>query len=176
MTIKTFRNRQTGQEALCSMVMSFLMLLNGLVSAYILRDGVEDRGSDAYGPPKIIAPTGTTVNAELGKSLKLTCKAITGYPDKFSTIIYWLANQEFIEDVFENSRVKEGQEIFVTENGKTLIQKYLEFTEVRPGDFKTNFTCAVLNPTGSSVKTITLEMQVGGLITSKQRGRRSKVQ
>ncbi|XP_059502853.1 uncharacterized protein LOC132209781 isoform X4 [Stegostoma tigrinum] len=93
------------------MVMSFLMLLNGLVSAYILRDRVEDPGSDAYGPPKIIAPTGTTVNAELGKSLKLTCQAITGYPDKFSTIIYWLANQEFIEDVFENSRVKEGQEI-----------------------------------------------------------------
>ncbi|XP_043548471.1 interleukin-1 receptor accessory protein-like 1 isoform X1 [Chiloscyllium plagiosum] len=132
------------------------MLLNGLVSAYILRDGVQDPGSDAFGPPKIIVPTGTTVKAELGKSLKLTCQAITCYTDKFSTIIYWLANHEFIEDVFENSRVKEGQEIFMTENGKTLIQKYLEFTKVTPGDFKTNFTCAVLNPTGSSVKTITL--------------------
>ncbi|XP_078392772.1 interleukin-1 receptor type 2-like isoform X2 [Cetorhinus maximus] len=165
MTTKTFRNHQIGQKILWSSVMSLLMLLNGYVTAHI-SDGAKDRGSGRYGAPKITLPASTTINAEPGKSLELTCQATTGYSDKFSTIIYWLANQQFIEDVFEDGRVKEGREVFLAKNGKMLIQKRLKFTKVTPEDFKTNFTCAVMNPSGSSVKNITLAVAIGGLSTN----------
>ncbi|XP_041055396.1 interleukin-1 receptor accessory protein-like 1-A isoform X2 [Carcharodon carcharias] len=166
MSTETFRNHQIGQEILWPSVMSLLMLLNGYVTAHISDDGAKDRDSGRYGAPKIILPASTSINAELGKSLELTCQAITGYSDKFSTIIYWLANQQFIEDVFEDSRVKEGREVFLAENGKMLIQKCLKFTKVTPEDFKTNFACAVMNPSGSSVKNITLAVEIGGFSTS----------
>ncbi|XP_072332079.1 interleukin-1 receptor type 2-like [Scyliorhinus torazame] len=156
MTARILGNNRIGQEVLWSIAMPLLFLHHGVVNAHFSGDGYIDQGSEEYGPPIITMPAGTNVNAELGKSLVVTCQAITGSSDKFSTIIYWLANQQFIEDVFEDGRVYEGKEIFKSGNGKVIIQKYLRFTEVTPEDFKTNFTCAVMNPSGSSVKNITL--------------------
>ncbi|XP_067889122.1 interleukin-1 receptor type 2-like [Heterodontus francisci] len=163
MTAKTVRSSWIEQEILWCIAIPLLMLLNGFVTAHISGDVGKDQGSEEHGLPAITVPAGTTVNAELGKSLELTCRAVTGYSDTFSTIIYWLANHQFIEDMFEDGRVKEGKERFLTKNRKTLIQKNLKFTKVTPEDFKTNFTCAVMNPTGSSIKNIILVEKVVSL-------------
>ncbi|XP_078078829.1 interleukin-1 receptor type 2-like isoform X2 [Mustelus asterias] len=136
--------------------MPLLMLCNGTVTAHFSGDGDENQRSAGSALPTITIPTGRRVSAELGKSLELTCQAFTGCSDKFSTIIYWLANQQFIEDLFQDGRVKEGKEEFLTDNGKMLIKKHLKFAKVIPEDFKTNFTCAVMNPAGSSEKNIIL--------------------
>ncbi|XP_067841452.1 interleukin-1 receptor type 2-like [Heptranchias perlo] len=156
MMTKSFQSPRAGHEILWTVAMPLAMLLNGLVTAEFSGDGGRSQGPKGNEPPTITIPVGTTINAECRKPLELICKAVTGYSDRFSTIIYWLANQQFIEDAFVDGRVKEGLETFLTENGKIIIQKSLNFSTTTLEDFKTNFTCAVMNPSGNSVKTITL--------------------
>uniref|UniRef100_UPI00398F4F8A interleukin-1 receptor type 2-like isoform X2 n=1 Tax=Pristiophorus japonicus TaxID=55135 RepID=UPI00398F4F8A len=155
MTTSIYGNSLTGQETHWPVAMVMLMLLNGFVTAQNSRDGDKVQGSAPRGPPTITVPAAPTVNTELGRPLNLTCKAIIG-SFKSSTIIYWLADQQFIEDAFVDGRVKEGEEIFRTKNRKLHIQRNLIFTTTVSEDFKTNFTCVVLSSSGSSIKNITL--------------------
>ncbi|XP_051882305.1 interleukin-18 receptor accessory protein-like isoform X2 [Pristis pectinata] len=117
--------------------------------------------------PRIIEPSGETVAAELGEHLELTCKANSG-SHRFPTIIYWLADNQFIEESYKDHRVTEGEEKIGLEDGRTIIQKSLKFTKTTQEDFRVKFTCVVMNPTGSSVKNITLdttEAEVGSSST-----------
>eukprot|EP00062_Callorhinchus_milii_P023404 gi/632982212/ref/XP_007908013.1/ PREDICTED: interleukin-1 receptor type 2-like [Callorhinchus milii] len=60
--------------------------------------------------PKILIPRHKLFTAQLGQYLEVPCQALTSFSDSFSTIIYWLANQEFIEDKFTDMRVRESNE------------------------------------------------------------------
>ncbi|XP_059819582.1 interleukin-1 receptor type 2-like isoform X3 [Hypanus sabinus] len=107
-------------------------------------------------------------NKDQGEPLELPCKANIGRWKRF-TIIYWLANNQFIEDRYTDGRVTEGKERTQTKNRTTLLRKNLMFTQTKQEDFKVTFTCVVLNPVGTLVKNITLvdTMEVSGSSTLK---------
>ncbi|XP_042190637.1 interleukin-1 receptor type 2-like isoform X2 [Callorhinchus milii] len=106
--------------------------------------------------PKILIPRHKLFTAQLGQYLEVPCQALTSFSDSFSTIIYWLANQEFIEDKFTDMRVRESNESFHTKNGQNFVKRNLLFTQIKSEDFHTNFTCIVMNPEGVSVQSLHL--------------------
>ncbi|KAJ8275529.1 hypothetical protein COCON_G00072810, partial [Conger conger] len=90
-----------------------------------------------------------------GDRMVISCKADPGHPDDF-TLIYWLVNRTFIELVYPDGRIHEGEERAVEENGRALVQRDLIFDMVRKEDYRANFTCVVNSPAG--IDKITLRL------------------
>ncbi|XP_059819581.1 interleukin-1 receptor type 2-like isoform X2 [Hypanus sabinus] len=146
---------------------SLTLILLHCLTAVMPKDRNKDQGSKRISP-FIIAPLTGTLTAKIGEPLELPCKANIGRWKRF-TIIYWLANNQFIEDRYTDGRVTEGKERTQTKNRTTLLRKNLMFTQTKQEDFKVTFTCVVLNPVGTLVKNITLvdTMEVSGSSTLK---------
>ncbi|XP_072900470.1 E3 ubiquitin ligase RNF121 isoform X1 [Hemitrygon akajei] len=146
---------------------SLTLILLHCLTAVMPKNRTKNQGSKRTSP-FIIAPLKGTLTAKIGEPLELTCKANIGRW-RHSTIIYWLANNQFIEERYTDGRVTEGKERVQAKNRTTLLKKNLKFTQTKQEDFKVTFTCVVLNPVGTSVKNITLVdmMEVSGSSTLK---------
>ncbi|KAL4608515.1 interleukin-1 receptor type 2-like isoform X1 [Arapaima gigas] len=103
--------------------------------------------------PRIKRPCQPTIKATLGKRLVIPCKADPGFPDEF-TLIYWLANKQFIEVMYPDNRVKEVDKKKKANN--VVIKRSLKFETVNEEDFHTNYTCVVMSPAGMDKFTIRL--------------------
>ncbi|XP_058885495.1 interleukin-1 receptor type 2-like isoform X1 [Acipenser ruthenus] len=108
----------------------------------------------AVGSPRISNPIKQR-QATLGQRLVIPCQAFPGFPDDF-TIIYWLVNCTFIETTYPSKRIQEKQEKIYTVGGQTVIQRDLTFNWTKKKDFKSNFTCVVMNPAGMDKMQVTL--------------------
>ncbi|XP_078259039.1 interleukin-1 receptor type 2-like [Rhinoraja longicauda] len=121
--------------------------------------------------PRIIRLRSKPGVAKLGKTLQLTCRANSGGGRDYPTMIYWLANNQFIEECYVDGRVAEGKERSWTRNERLIVQKSLKFTSTLPEDFGVNFTCIVLTPKGTSWQNIILESKLAEVDNSLKKGR-----
>ncbi|KAM6911704.1 interleukin-1 receptor accessory protein-like isoform 2-T2 [Lycodopsis pacificus] len=102
--------------------------------------------------PKIIGPHRIKVKAHPGEQLFLHCEAFTNSKDV--TLIYWLVNGSFPEDLPSSGRILESEESTL-ENG-AILQKSLMLKNVTSDDLKSTFTCVVTNAAGMAQKNIVL--------------------
>ncbi|KAL6098925.1 uncharacterized protein ACO6RY_17954 [Pungitius sinensis] len=101
-----------------------------------------------YESPKIIGPRYVKIKANLGEWLFLCCEAFANSKD--TTLIYWLVNGSFPEDLLSSERILETNESSL-DNG-TILQRSLFLKNVTSEDFQSSFTCVVTNPAGTTIK------------------------
>ncbi|KAJ1118332.1 hypothetical protein NDU88_006525 [Pleurodeles waltl] len=98
--------------------------------------------------PIIVYPDRKAIAAAVGSRLIIPCKVFTGYGSNSLTVVWWLANNSYIDEFFQDGRVKEGQFVATTENDGNYIEVQLVFDEVKEEDFNTDFTCTAHNDYG----------------------------
>ncbi|CAH2225954.1 interleukin-1 receptor type 2-like isoform X2 [Pelobates cultripes] len=107
--------------------------------------------------PAILKPENCTIFTKEGGNFTINCTAESTWRD--FNLVYWLANNNFIENEFPDGRVSEGPEkINQTQNVYT-VQKSLIFSPTKQEDFNTNFTCVIQDPAGVDVKHIILKKE-----------------
>ncbi|XP_078512269.1 interleukin-1 receptor type 2 isoform X1 [Lissotriton helveticus] len=111
----------------------------------ILLQTVEQEKKDQ---PLIVYPNHKAIAAAVGSRLIIPCKVFTGYGSNSLTVVWWLANNSYIDEFFQDGRVKEGQFVATTENDGNYIEVQLVFDEVKEEDFNTDFTCIANNDYG----------------------------
>nr|XP_006003639.1 PREDICTED: interleukin-1 receptor type 2-like isoform X2 [Latimeria chalumnae] len=114
-----------------------------------------EAGLTRHGYPKIFEPKNGRVGVSLGVNFTLHCQADMSFWGESVTIIYWLANSSFVEDVFPGNRVKEGE--VSSNSSEETIQRDLLFSKISLQDCFTNFTCIVMNPSGTDQKSVRLQ-------------------
>ncbi|KAG7280212.1 hypothetical protein CRUP_037573, partial [Coryphaenoides rupestris] len=87
-------------------------------------------------PPEIIGRHKTRVNAPLGKSVVLHCKAKPN-ADIDETVIYWLVNGSF-PDASKTSRISEMGE---STSSDDTIQRSLMLRNITMEDSRSTFVC-----------------------------------
>ncbi|TNN88693.1 Interleukin-1 receptor accessory protein [Liparis tanakae] len=102
--------------------------------------------------PKIFGPRYVRIKAHPGEQLFLHCEAFANPKDV--TLIYWLVNGSFPEDLLCSDRIVESEESTL-DNG-AVLQRSLMLKNVTSEDFKSNFTCVVTNAAGMTQKNILL--------------------
>ncbi|GLD46945.1 interleukin-1 receptor type 1-like protein [Lates japonicus] len=143
------------------------MKLSSVVKAFgslclLLADGLpvdEDRA------PKIIAPDHNKIKTRPGKQLFLPCDAFTKSEDD-ATLIYWLVNDSFPEDLPSSDRIVEEEKSTLKDGA---IRRRLQLKNVTSEDFKSSFTCVVMNTAGMDQKHIKLVATSGGSHGGKKR-------
>ncbi|XP_068122644.1 interleukin-18-binding protein isoform X2 [Hyperolius riggenbachi] len=106
--------------------------------------------------PKIVCPTQDEITAQPGTNITIPCVAHTTLPE-FS-VVYWLVDKNFIEDMYPDGRVKEEAESLNKTEKFSSVKKSLVFTPTKPEDFNRTFTCVIQDPDGVDVKDITLQL------------------
>ncbi|XP_077156010.1 interleukin-18-binding protein [Ranitomeya variabilis] len=102
--------------------------------------------------PKILHPADNTVITKDGKSLQILCSAQTKYTRFYN--IYWLVNKTFVEDAYPDGRVTEQSGAALAVN--MTVKQTLNFTSLQPEDFRTTFTCLVVDPSGTDMRHFSL--------------------
>ncbi|XP_074467760.1 interleukin-1 receptor accessory protein-like [Sebastes fasciatus] len=102
--------------------------------------------------PKIICPKHDKIEAHPGERLFLHCRAYANSKDV--TLIYWLVNGSFPEDLLSSDRIVESEES--TSKEGAILKRRLLLKNVTTEDFKSTFTCVVINAAGMSQKNIML--------------------
>ncbi|XP_053296929.1 interleukin-1 receptor accessory protein [Pleuronectes platessa] len=105
----------------------------------------------ADGSPRIIGADRVHIKAHPGEPLILDCDAVTNSKDGV-TLIYWLVNGSFPEDIPSRDRIIESDQLPL-ENG-TILQRRLLLKNVTLEDFKSSFTCVVTSAVGMAQKQI----------------------
>ncbi|KAJ4929812.1 hypothetical protein JOQ06_018833 [Pogonophryne albipinna] len=105
-------------------------------------------------PPKIIGPHHVKIKAHPGEKLFLHCEALANCTDV--TLIYWLVNGSFPEDLLSSGRIVESEESSLDDG--TILQRSLLLRNVTSEDLKSTFTCVVTNDTGTTRKRIVLKV------------------
>lgn len=103
--------------------------------------------------PQIIGPNHVQIRAHPGQHLFLHCEAFANC-DADMTIIYWLVNGSFPEDVPSSGRIVESKESTLEEGA--ILQRSLLLKNVTSEDLKSTFTCVVTNAAGTAHKCTTL--------------------
>ncbi|XP_074155851.1 interleukin-1 receptor type 2 isoform X1 [Sminthopsis crassicaudata] len=98
--------------------------------------------------PVIITPN-KTVLTSLGSKLIIPCKAFFGLGSRSTTLLWWTANNTFVDNVYKKGRVKEGQRLEYSENNKSYIEVPLIFNSVEKKDLNTEFICTARNRLGT---------------------------
>ncbi|XP_043926891.1 interleukin-1 receptor type 2-like [Protopterus annectens] len=98
--------------------------------------------------PVIIYPTMNPVAATLGSKLIIPCKAFIGFHNESIVQMWWMANENFIEDFVDDGRIEEGEPRVSYENGAYYIEVELIFEEFREHDAETDFKCIVRSDNG----------------------------
>ncbi|XP_019719879.1 interleukin-1 receptor accessory protein-like isoform X3 [Hippocampus comes] len=106
-----------------------------------------------YSAPVIIGPDCMQIKAQPGHPLVLHCQALTNYGQDV-TLLYWLINGSFPEDVPSNDRITE-LETFTLEDGAIQLGSLL-LKNVTLEDLNATFTCVVINSAGMVHKNVTL--------------------
>ncbi|KAE8628292.1 hypothetical protein XENTR_v10007440 [Xenopus tropicalis] len=102
--------------------------------------------------PKIISPKDNAAIAAQGSGCTITCVARSSWPDFH--IVYWLADNNFIEDKFPDGRVWEEPE---RQSAGQTTEKSLVFSSVEEKDFSVRFCCVVQDPSGADIRNISLQ-------------------
>ncbi|KAM8898417.1 interleukin-18-binding protein-like isoform 2-T2 [Spinachia spinachia] len=102
--------------------------------------------------PQVIGPHCIKIKAHPGEWLILYCEAFANSQDV--TLIYWLVNGSFPEDLLSSERIVESNES-TSDNG-AILQRSLMLKNVTSEDLQSNFTCVVTNSAGMTIKKITL--------------------
>ncbi|XP_040036328.1 uncharacterized protein LOC120821618 isoform X2 [Gasterosteus aculeatus] len=102
--------------------------------------------------PKIIGPHCVKIKAHPGEWLFLNCEAFANSRD--TTLIYWLVNGAFPEDLLSSERIVESKESTL-DNG-AILQRSLMLKNVTREDLQSSFTCVVTNSAGMTTKKIKL--------------------
>ncbi|XP_078401730.1 interleukin-1 receptor type 2-like isoform X1 [Cetorhinus maximus] len=94
--------------------------------------------------PQILYPCNNTVEALVGSKLEITCRVWAELHPTVEILVYWLANQSYIEDYSKSTRVTEVR-TERREKKSSYIEVQLSFSEVKIKDFEINFLCVVLS-------------------------------
>ncbi|XP_076606633.1 interleukin-1 receptor accessory protein-like [Chaetodon auriga] len=116
----------------------------------LLADGFPVSEDEA---PEIIGPHHVEMEAYPGEQLFLNCTAFT-HCEADLTLIYWLVNDSFPEDASSSDRIVESEESTLEEGA--VVQRSLLLKNVTSEDFKSTFTCVVINSAGAVQKVMTL--------------------
>ncbi|MEE6473363.1 hypothetical protein FKM82_009979, partial [Ascaphus truei] len=126
-----------------------------LLSLLMIYSCIEPQVKALKERPVIIFPESSTVIPPADSSFRITCRAQSSWPEFH--IIYWLADNNFIEDLYPNGRVMEEPEIQKDEQTFCIVEKSLFFSSTLSGDFSSQFTCVIQDPSGVDVKNFTLK-------------------
>ncbi|OCT96244.1 hypothetical protein XELAEV_18013919mg [Xenopus laevis] len=87
-----------------------------------------------------------------GSDWIITCVSRSSWPNFH--VVYWLADNNFIEDLFPDGRVWEEPE---RQMSNQTIEKSLVFSSVEETDFSVQFCCIIQDPSGVEIRNITLQ-------------------
>ncbi|XP_061606992.1 uncharacterized protein LOC133466873 isoform X2 [Phyllopteryx taeniolatus] len=106
-----------------------------------------------YALPAIIGPDHLQIKAQLGQPLVLHCAALTNCGHDV-TLLYWLVNGSFPEDIYTSGRITE-LDTSTLEDGSIQVGSLL-LKNVTLEDLDASFTCVVINGVGMAHKNVTL--------------------
>ncbi|NXS98190.1 IL1R2 protein, partial [Jacana jacana] len=95
--------------------------------------------------------------------MTLPCKVFVGQSSHVHTDVEWLANDTAVDELYRQSRVKEGEQQEIVENGENFIEVPLVFDSVEEVDFYTDFTCLAQNSYGYQVLPTRVKQEAVGL-------------
>ncbi|XP_075773397.1 interleukin-1 receptor type 2 isoform X1 [Pelodiscus sinensis] len=101
--------------------------------------------------PEIVYPDQKTTLAALDSKLILPCKVFIGPSKHFHTAVMWLANDTYIDIIYKEGRVTEGERLEMIENDENYIEVPLIFDPVKEIDFYTDLKCEAQNSYGRQV-------------------------
>ncbi|XP_041438303.1 interleukin-1 receptor type 2 isoform X2 [Xenopus laevis] len=107
-------------------------------------------GKEKMHHPVIQYPNHKPIAAALDTKLVIPCKVYTGNGGD-NSIVWWSANDSYIDEFFSDGRVTEGTFQEKTESDGHYIEVSLIFENVKEEDFNTEFKCIASNDYGSQV-------------------------
>lgn len=129
------------------------------VSSWTVRAVVQVRTivEDTNLKPDILDPITDTLEAELGKSLVLSCKVQFGFQKHFPPVIKW-----FVKESTQEQEIKECKKNCVQSNYKNKVMECTAFLgEVTQRDLSKKFVCFAQNSVGNTTRTIQLRKKEG---------------
>ncbi|XP_075706459.1 interleukin-1 receptor type 2-like [Rhinoderma darwinii] len=114
----------------------------------IIQLRIVDQGKIQH--PIIVNPNRNTIAAATGSKLVIPCKALTGHDDS-DFMLWWVANDSFVNDYSKDGRVTEGILRETTEVDGQYFELSLIFERIEEDDFSTDFKCIASNDYGQEV-------------------------
>lgn len=118
---------------------------------------VETIVKDSNLKPDILDPITDTLEAELGKSLTLSCRAQFGFQKDGQPVIKWYAKESTQEREILGSKKKRPESNFKS----TVIEYTIVLTTVTQRDLSSKFVCFTQNSIGNTTWTIQLRKKEG---------------
>ncbi|XP_072119346.1 interleukin-1 receptor type 1-like isoform X1 [Mobula birostris] len=103
--------------------------------------------------PQITYPKNGTIEIPAGSNLNLSCVAYTGYCDPAVTLVYWIIDNIFIEDYFNNSFHYEERK-WVSEDKGNYHQVKITLNNFKEEYYDKVFKCVARNGLGNQIATI----------------------
>ncbi|XP_051882535.1 interleukin-1 receptor type 1-like isoform X2 [Pristis pectinata] len=132
-------------------VCELLFMHNGLRYVTSRTIDFNIKGCKASVGPQIMHPKNGTIEILPGSNLNLSCVAYTGYCDPSMTIIYWLVNNEFIEDYINESFQVEQRN---NEGQGNYYQMNIILTNFKEEYYNKVFKCIAQNGLGYQIAAI----------------------
>ncbi|CAO2607979.1 Interleukin-18 receptor accessory protein [Lemmus lemmus] len=107
--------------------------------------------------PDILDPIADTLEAELGKSLTLSCRAQFGFQKDVQPVIKWYAKESTQEREILGSKNERPESNFKN----TVIEYTAVLTTVTQRDLSSKFVCFAQNSVGNTTRTIQLRKKEG---------------
>ncbi|XP_029460683.1 interleukin-1 receptor type 1-like isoform X2 [Rhinatrema bivittatum] len=99
--------------------------------------------------PVIIYPKNDSVEAELGSQVNLACNV--AYSGKGGNIAFWWSINDMFAEDYDRNRVLTDEPFPTTsEDGTSLITRYLNISEVKKEDYETKFVCNLQTGIGAT--------------------------
>ncbi|KAK7828477.1 hypothetical protein U0070_008986, partial [Myodes glareolus] len=118
---------------------------------------VETIVKDSNRKPDILDPITDTLEAELGKSLTLSCRAQFGFQKDVEPVIKWYARESTQEREILGSKEERPESNFKS----TVIEYTAVLTTVTQRDLSSKFVCFAQNSVGNTTRTIQLRKKEG---------------
>ncbi|KAM6094312.1 interleukin-18-binding protein [Chlamydotis macqueenii] len=104
-------------------------------------------GAMALQPPRITGLRTPSDPPRPGESVTVWCEAVSGLPEL--TLLYWLGNGSFVENLHPDGAVREGTVLEEPRGSGVALRRDLHFSSFDARHLHTNFTCVVLSPLGA---------------------------
>lgn len=100
--------------------------------------GLDVQAPENSVPSQIIFPVNTTIEVDCGEELVIECLAVLGHD---TPVMFWITNDDYIEDIYQNRRVVENATQDILVNGTKMRKVPLIFSEVLKEDYGVIFEC-----------------------------------